>query len=331
MDYSAVGGKPKGMASGNVWNFGYIPQAHRSDAQHEAVADSIAAMPRFGIVGAQAEVDRVCIFELWKHPDVVAALGFEFTGTHQLTGSCVGAGGGNALFSIAAVEVIRLKEPEKIIVPFWLLPYGRSRYYLGDSGQGEGSTGSTFAKAAHDDGVIPADAPGLPSFTHDDGLIWGERAEMSWSDGDAQQTMDRLPESRKHLVQTTAQCRDADAVREALCNYYPVTCASNYAHDGGKVQGNPPVLVGRHSGSWSHQMSMHGWWKHPELGELFYLMNQWGLDAHGTDPSGAPRGGVWITKADVDWICRDEGEVFAFSQFQGFPAQKFSWGLGDER
>jgi hypothetical protein len=25
----------------------------------------------------------------------------------------------------------------------------------------------------------------------------------------------------------------------------------------------------------------------------------------------------------VDWICRDE--VFAFSQYQGFPAQVFSW------
>jgi hypothetical protein len=30
---------------------------------------------------------------------------------------------------------------------------------------------------------------------------------------------------------------------------------------------------------------------------------------------------VWIKAADVDWICRDE--VFAFSQFDGFPAPAY--------
>ncbi len=60
--------------------------------------------------------------------------------------------------------------------------------------------------------------------------------------------------------------------------------------------------------------------KHPQFGELFYLMNTWGVNAHGRDPFGAPPGGVWITADDVDYICRDE--VYAFSQFQGFPAPR---------
>jgi hypothetical protein len=76
--------------------------------------------------------------------------------------------------------------------------------------------------------------------------------------------------------------------------------------------------VGRRQGQWSHQMSIDAWLKHPKLGDLFWLMNQWGQDAHGKDPFGGPPGGVWITAADVDFICRDE--VFAFSQFDGFPA-----------
>ena len=225
--------------------------------------------------------------------------------------------------TLACVEAIRLNDPETPLVPFWLLPYGRSRYYLGDRNPGEGSSGSTFAKAAREDGVIPANTAGLPRFENSDQLVWGSSAEMAWSDGDAAQTMNLLASSRKHLVKTTAQCQTADDVREAIKNGYPCTAASMYAHNGGTVQGTPACLLARRSGSWSHQMSIQAWWEHPQFGELFWLMNQWGKNAHGICPTGAPPGGVWITKADVDWICRDE--VFAFSQWDGFPSAVFSW------
>lgn len=61
---------------------------------------------------------------------------------------------------------------------------------------------------------------------------------------------------------------------------------------------------------------------HTQFGELFYLMNQWGLNAHGKDPFGGPPGGVWITASDVDYICRDE--VYAFSGKSGYPAPPIS-------
>jgi hypothetical protein len=170
--------------------------------------------------------------------------------------------------------------------------------------------------------VIPAVGEGMPTFTRDDGFVWGSREEYKWSDGDNPDTMRLLPESRKHLVQTTAQCRNHEDVADAIRNGYPVTCASNYAHRP-SVQSDPAVLLGKRSGSWSHQMSIQAWWEHPKLGHIYWLHNQWGLNAHGRDPAGGPPGGVWITAADVDWICRDE--VFAFSQYQGFPAQTFSW------
>lgn len=322
--YQSVGGERMqlGRNGGEVWSFGWIPPENRTEQQHAACHDAVASMPRLAIDGKSPQDDatKVCLFDLWKHPDVVAANGSEFTGVHQITGSCVGAGGGNCWMTLACVEAVRVGDPEIPKMPFWLLPYGRSRYYLGDRSPGEGSTGSTFARAAREDGVVPADSPGLPTWTRDDGWVWGRNAEMSWSDGDASQTMNLLPTSRTHLVKTTAQCRNGDDVREAIKNGYPCTCASMYAHDGGRVQGSgkDACLLARRSGSWSHQMSLQAWWLHPQFGELFWLMNQWGLRAHGICPTGAPPGGVWITKADVDWICRDE--VFAFSQFQGFPA-----------
>ena len=326
-DYSKVGGKKTVLRTGRrrseeeVWNFGWIPPEARTHWQECFVEEAKEAMPKFEIIGTKRnDPDRVNLYELWKHPTVVAANGWEFTGTHQLTGSCVGAGGGNALMTLACAEVVLGREAETPLLPFWLLPYGRSRFYLGMKSPGEGSSGTTFAKSAREDGVLAANATGLPTFTRTDGFVWGERVEYSWSDGDAAQTMEKLAESRTHLVKTTAQCKDHNDVREAIRNGYPVTCASNYAHRP-SVTSDPPVLLGKKSGSWSHQMSIQAWWRHPKLGEVFWLMNQWGLNAHGKDPAGGPLGGVWITSADVDWICRDE--VFAFSQYQGFPAQTF--------
>lgn len=319
--FSEVGGQRVQLPNnGEVWSFGWIPPEARTEQQHAAAHDAVASMPRLTIDGKSAMADekKVCLFELWKHPDVIAANSGEFTGVHQITGSCVGAGGGNCWFTLACVEAVRVGDPELPKVPFWLLPYGRSRYYLGDRSPGEGSTGSTFARAAREDGVVPADAPGLPSFTRDDGWVWGRQAEMKWSDGDNPDTMALLPESRKFLVKTTAQCRDHGDVREVIKSGFPCTAASMYAHDGGKVQGTPACLLARRQGSWSHQMSILAWWEHPQHGEIFWLMNQWGLNAHGKCPTGAPLGGVWIKASDVDYICRDE--VFAFSQFQGFPA-----------
>jgi hypothetical protein len=245
----------------------------------------------------------------------------EGVGVHN----CVGAGGGNCWMTLASIEAVRLGDPEVPLVPFWPLPYGRSRYYMGDRGPGEGSLGGMFAKAAREDGVVPANAAGLPPFDRSDMACWGRAAEMKFSDGDNPDTMALLPTSRKHLVKTTAQCSSADDVRAALVNGYPCTAASMYAHDGGRVQSEPAVSLARKQGQWAHQMSVLAWWEHPKLGEIFFLMNQWGQGAHTKCPSGAPPGGVWITKADMGWICRDE--VFAFSQFDGFPgaAKPIPW------
>lgn len=328
-DYRSVGGQlvVRGEGDGGAfWNFGWTPFEHRSPEQMDGHAAIVSSMPEFRIRGRSqyryGDEEKVCLFDLWKHPTTVAALGFAYPGTHQLTGSCVGAGGGNVEFTLSAVEVLRLGDPEQIVIPFWLIPYGRSRYYSGMRGRGEGSTGSGFAKAARVDGVVPATLEGLPKFTNTDGLVWGAAAEYEWSAGD-RISEDWLTKSRKHLTKTTAVCRSADDVREAIVNGFPCTCASMYAHDGGKVQGTPAVLLASRRGQWAHQMSLQAWWNHPQHGEIFWLHNQWGLGAHGTCPTGAPRGGVWIRKADVDWICRDE--VFAFSQFDGFPSQTFTW------
>jgi len=234
--------------------------------------------------------------------------------------NCVGAGGGNMLFSLACADVIRRGDPERVVIPFWLLPYGISRMLFGINGRGSGSSGSTFAQAVSTYGMLPADVDGLPAYAEKDGWVWGQDAELEWSQG-RKIPSKYLQEARPHLVQGVAKCVDADAVREALKNFYAVTCASNW---GGMM--NPPVvgsganarLLNRRVTTWNHQMSVHAWEDNPEHGEIFYILNQWG-DCHGHCPSGAPRGGFWIKRADMN-IIASQGETFAFSNLLGFPA-----------
>lgn len=307
-----------------VPRFGWIPPDERSPEMQAWHLEECASMPVFRILGkANDDTKKAvlwdCSKEAVKLNPALPTNGEHFMVFRQVTGSCVGNGLGQATWYLSAVEVVRLHDAEQVLLPFYLLPYGRSRYYAGMRGRGDGSLGSAGAKAVRTDGILSALTEGLPKFTSEGGISWGERAEYDWSDGAA---IDNkwLDMSRKHLVKTTAQMNSADDCRMALQNYYPLTIASMW---GGRMEcpteGTPPVLLNERVTSWAHQMCVIGWWEHPTLGEIFYVLNSWGKNAHGTDPSGAPQGGFWIRKRDMERIV-SENETFAFSQFDGFPA-----------
>jgi hypothetical protein len=236
--------------------------------------------------------------------------------------NCVGAGGGNVAASLSFVEVIRLGDPEQVILPFYPFTYGRSRFHSGSRGRGEGSSGSGWAQAAIEDGILDnLSHEQLPKPKNSDGLIWGADVEMAWSDGAGSLCTGVLELGRKHLIRTASRMRSADDCKAAISNLFPITCASMY---GFKPEIRNGVLFGVKGPRWAHQMALLAVWEHPELGDIFWLQNQWG-DVHGRCPTGMPFGGVWIPRVDVDWMCRDE--VFAFSQYNGYPAPDFDVSL----
>lgn len=301
------------------WDFGYI--FNRTPEQQLIDDANRQSMPEFRISGSWNDDEEM--IGLWNCSKQANG-GKHFVAFWQQTGSCVGNGGGQATWYLSAVEVVRLGDPEQVILPFYLLPYGRSRLYGGLRGRGSGSFGSSFAKAIATDGILPYNTAGLPqpTISESDGITWGSSTELQWSDGAA---IDEkwLTLSRKHLVQTVANCPNADAAWEAVSNYYPLTIASDW---GGqmKPQVTDGALLNRRVTTWMHQMSVIGRWRHPRLGKLFYILNSWGPNTHGTCPSGAPPGGFWVNESEMEYICRQK-ECFAFSQFGGFPAQKFTW------
>lgn len=322
LDFSAFSDDPANSplaAAGpsDVVSCGWIPPDERSAAGTQAHNAIIGATDDLRISGSRIDADttKVCLWDCWN-----TARPAGWPGIRQITGSCVGAGGGNALFSLAAADVVKRRDPERVEVPFWLLPYGISRMLGGLHDRGDGSFGSTFAKAVSQYGHIPANVEGLPAYTDTDGYSWGETNEKNWSQG-RKIKAEYLDAAKPHLVRKVALCQSTDDVRDALRNYYPVTCASNW---GGAmrppIQGaREPVLLNRRRTTWQHQMSVQAWRDHPEFGELFYLLNQWGQETHGRCPSGAPPGGFWIAKPDMRDIV-SQGETFAFSELDGFPS-----------
>lgn len=275
-----------------------------------------ARMPTFAIAGRYDEPQQALLYSFIK----------DHKPFYQQTGSCVGCGLGMALWCLESVETHHLGQLELATCPFWLLPYGKSREIGGLLGRGEGSFGSAAIEAIQKFGVLPGNHPDLPPYKVTDGsLVWGEAAEMAWSDG--QKISNKyLEPARKHLVQSSARLHGWQECKASLINGYPITCASNW---GGKMNpptvGNPAILLNSRVTTWGHQMSCLGWAEHAEFGNIFWIQNSWG-QSHGTSPGHyqEPAGGFWIKASEMEWICR-HGEVFSLANFAGFPAQKLEW------
>jgi|694.fasta_scaffold12540_10 hypothetical protein len=301
-----------------VSNLGWIHPDQRTPYQIEVDQTIQSRMPRFFISGR---------FDTPKNKQALLYQFIEdFKPFHQQTGSCVGCGLGMALWCLESVEVFQVGELESPVCPFWLLPYGKSREIGGLLGKGEGSFGSAAIEALQKFGTIPYNTPSVPQAkVIDDSLVWGEKAELEWSDG--QKIAPKyLTESKKHIIKSSARLHSAEECRASLINGYPITLASNWGGEmNPPVKGNPAILLNKRVTTWGHQMSCLGWVEHEQFGDIFWIQNSWG-QSHGTSPGHyeEPAGGFWILASDMDWICRD-GEVFSLSNFAGFPAQKIEW------
>jgi hypothetical protein len=316
-----VGGRMVIRGDGvHEWNFGLIPEHQRSPVTRALCQGIADTMPEFRIRGAwQLEHKR---YALW-------AAGKKLFGRHlrynkQLTGSCVGAGGGNAMTTLMAVEIAMKQEPEEFRTLWWPYTYGLSRSLSGMHGRGEGSTGEGYADAITQYGIFeldPAGLPDLPDFTvQNEWLVLTASTELQWSNGDA--IADEWKQlGIRHRIGSAARMRSADDCIAALANGYPLTQASMFGFSpmAPTPRGTPPVRIAEWNGSWSHQTWVDEYWDHPTEGEIFRWGNNWG-NVHGSPTGDEPPGGVYIRKVTMDAICK-RGFVAALSTYQGFPAR----------
>ncbi len=315
---------------------GFITPNERTNDQHDAHARAEAKMTRFALAPPELEAGaKVVLSEFWNKPEVVAETGITWDRSpfHQITGSCVGCGGGNALYTLMAVQRCLSEGATKAFIPFWPFSYGRCRSNEGDRGQGEGAMGSSFAEVIVKEGVIATTEAGLPPFRNLDGLILtdndnynskaAQRLEYAWSDGASSLVTKYLDAARIHPVGSAARMQGVADCKAAIVNGYPITFAcNNYIGDASVTGGGADAAV---VGYWDtyggHQQWIFGYWDNPTLGPLYAVGNNWPRGTYPKDPGGLPLVCCWVKEAKVQSAFQLDAEVYALSHLNWFPAQ----------
>lgn len=224
-------------------------------------------------------------------------------------GACVGFGTASAIEHLLCVQIaagqggtFRDLAPEII--------YAGSRHEIGnDAIRGDGSVGAWAARFVHDYGVLPRDR-----YRNLDLTRYNERLCRSLGRTGVPDHLE--PITRQHPVRTIANVRSFDECRAAIRNGYPLIVCS----DQGFLLDRDAEGFAIPHGTWMHCFAIVGICGGERPGA--FLLNSWGASAHaGPRGRGSPSpAGFWVDAAVVDRMLR-QGDSWAFSQVQGFPAR----------
>lgn len=315
------------LPAGWTPKLGWVTPAARTPAQIDAHANAVAKMVKFALqpVADLPVGTKIMLSDFWNKPEVVADTGTNFDRSpfHQTTGSCVGAGGGNALFTLIAVQRLLADSPTKAIIPWWPFSYGRCRALEGDRGRGEGAMGSSFASQVHAEGVLPTTADGLPTFPNDDGLTLSSSTEMAWSDGNSSLVTKYIDVAKAYPLGSSAEMQSPADMQAAVVNGFPGSFACDRFIGNASVQGSGDNarVVGHWDSNGGHQQWFFGFENNAQLGPLYAIGNNWPRGTYPKDPGGLPLVTCWVTEANVKKAFGYNAEVYAFSHLNYFPAQ----------
>jgi len=306
---------------------GWIAPQDRTNEQNDAHAKALAKMPRFSMPPAKtAGPVKVILTDYWKHPDVIADIGFEFTGFRQLSGACVGVSCGNWITTLACIQRVISDTPTKAFVAFWPFLYGRCRLNEGDRGQGEGAVDSVMGDTVAKDGYFDVTQQGLPQFDKSDGLALTRSIEMQWSDG-ASPIVTKWQSLASQHVGAKATINSVQDIKTAIINGYPVIDGCDMYVGNGSIKGNGEnaYVTGRYDGRGGHSTCILAYMDHPNDGPLYGYSNQWDGSTYPKDPAGLGRCCVWLPESEVEKgfsrYGMSGGETIALSHVDYFPSQ----------
>lgn len=316
------GGKPLIKGGERVLWFGSNP----SDAQHTEQATE-EFDPAEKLVRTD---DRVLLTDYPK----MANGGVHPAYNWQQTGSCVHGGAFNAVVVRTGIDACVGVDPVPFTLPFMLPAYALSRKLaFGRDSEGEGSSGDAMAVALAELGSTEWDDPAVAAQiarpkVYDIASTYTAQEEMRWS------RYGYCPEpvkaaSKAHTIRyvkvTTIEQAEAE-----LRKLRPITIAGNWGSTMGAMRfkgtGANRVLIGEHTSSWEHQQSLLGVWRHPELGRLWLVLNQWYyLDGgtlkpvHGGPATDEPAGSYWVTDQMVSHQLNYRwGELRSIKSLKGY-------------
>lgn len=286
---------------------GWRPEIVAS-AEHEAMVRSMAPFELVDDEGVPIRQDNLkANVRLWVSAKECNG-GKHLPNVPQEVGDCSSQGVTNAINYTLAAQ-IGAGAPQEFHRAFPPYNYGIGRVQMGRGViKGDGCSCGWVAFGAQKYGVVPIGGDGVPTYSGNVARQWGKTGPPA----------SLIPLGQEHLIKTVSPVRSAAEVRDAVCNGYGVATGSNV----GFLMSLPVVegrLINRASGSWNHVLAIIGYDGETYKEPLFYILNSWGPDAHGTPPDDSPPGGFWVRQADVERIVRQK-DSFAFSAVQGFPA-----------
>ncbi len=264
------------------------------------------------LASAPGAVRRLMLYEACR-----AAIGKDTENYAQEIGDCVSFGMKNAIEYLQCCQMVLNKEFEKWEPIFPPYVYGTSRVLIGNGQMGnqDGSVGSWAAEAVIKYGVLNSDADGVPHYAGSVAKQWGYSGPPSQF----------VTLGKQHPVKSAAKINSWDELVGAICNGYPCTVASD---QGFQMEASSDGFH-RPSGSWPHQMCIIG--VDDEYNDPYaIILNSWG-DVHGhlkdfTSGKDLPVGCLRVRKKTIEYMI-SSGEVFACSNFDGFPEQELAKAL----
>jgi len=230
-----------------------------------------------------------------------------FGDDRQTTGDCVSHGTVNAGDISRAVEIDIRGESED-----WVAR-GATEVIYGLRGHcGQGMSGSRGAQVITKYGfAIRKKYEGYDLSVYD-----ASKGARKWCPNNVPQ--DLLDQIKDRTFGTSTLIRSAEEARDALANGYGIAICSGQGFSGTRDSKG----FARAQGSWPHCMSL-GACDDTQGNMDFLVLNSWGNWNSGGMPEWGPiPPGSFLAKAEViDRMIRSGG-TFAFSNFDGFPAQK---------
>lgn len=275
-------------------------------------APIVASSPPFQLVnGAGVPIvqdNSRAVVKLWDA--TVKVLGRHTDNYPQQVGDCVSFGSKNAIEYLICGRIARdgpNTEFDRVSTHYI---YGISRVQVGKRQvRGDGSVGAWAATGVRTFGVLSLDDPGCPPYSGAIARAWGSAGPPD----------DMIRVAMQRMVKTTAPIRSALECRDAICNGYPVTIASDYGST--DIKPRDGQMVARRNTRWMHQMCVVGYDGSRGPAGRFYVLNSWGAAAHPAPLGDEPPGGFWVEASDMDYITK-QGDSWAYSDFDGFPAQR---------
>jgi len=154
--------------------------------------------------------------------------------------------------------------------------------------------------------------------------VYNGRMAASW--GRSGTPSEITIEAKNNQVKTASNIRSIDEARDALFNGYGIFACSNLGFSSTRDKNG----IAARSGSWAHAMAWVAMDDTRQLFNetLFLIQNSWGVWNNGPKRLGQPDGSFWVRESVAQTII-SQGNTWALSNVDGFPAQKIKWALNE--